>query len=319
MPVPTLYELSKTRMIQNIPLLTDIGDLPYSFLAPILRHIQTPTQLLTLESNCPQILGEDGEIWLRFIKRDIPDWEAKPHEPRDPKNWGKVYKKLLRDAEREKAEQEEMLKESMRRLKEGREGNRTLIVEGRTGYDPSMRKWGYGSRGSSGGGGGSSTRWGDPAAPKKTGKVIFDKLRRGVFDAKQARPKATQMPAHLLQERKGVVKQAPARLVRMNENEGPKAVDASRQASAPIVARNSFPHPTLRKQPIPQPQSRPQPQQSSSRPAPEPKIQRASLPAGQTFTAPKLQPQAGDAPRPMKRRREQTVSLFHDTKKMKRH
>jgi elongin-A len=315
MPVPTLYELSKTRMIQNISLLTDIGDLPYSFLAPILRHIQTPSQLLTLEANCPQVLGEDGEIWLRFIKRDIPEWESKPHEPRDPKNWGKVYKKLKRDAEQEKQEQEDMLKESMRRLQEGREGNRTLIVEGRTGYDPSMRKWGYGSRGTGGGGGGASTRWGDPAAPKKTGKVIFDRLRRGVFDAKQAMPKATQMPAHLLQERKGIVKQAPARLVRMNENEGPKTVDVSKRAPAPVAPKSRFPHPTLRKQPVPQPQ----PQQSASRPKPEPKIQRTTLPAGQTFTAPKLQPQAGDAPRPLKRRREQAVSLFHDTKKMKRH
>lgn len=302
------------RTIQNIGMLTDIGDLPYSFLAPILRHIQNPQQLIELEENCPQILGETAEIWLRFIKRDIPNWEAKPHQPRDDKNWSKVYKKLKKDAEREKADQEEALKEQMRALQQNRAGNQTLIVEGRTGYDPAARKWGYGSRGT-GGGGRSGSSWGDPAAPKKTGKVIFDKLRRGVYDSKQARPKATQMPAHLLQERKGVVREAPARLVRMNENEGPKKMVISRQASASVVGRNGIPHPTMRKPITSRPV--PQPQQSVPTPTPEKKIQRASLPAGQHFTAPKLTVQNSDAVRPPKRRREVAPSLFHNLKKRK--
>jgi elongin-A len=89
MPVASLFELARQRLIKNIDMLRDVGDLPYSFLQPVLRFVQSPDQLLELEANCPQLLGETGEIWLRFIKRDIPDWEKKPHEPRDPRNWRK--------------------------------------------------------------------------------------------------------------------------------------------------------------------------------------------------------------------------------------
>ncbi|KAF2711310.1 hypothetical protein K504DRAFT_465075 [Pleomassaria siparia CBS 279.74] len=325
MPVQSLYELSKMRLIQNIGMLDDIGDIPYDFLAPILRHIQNPQQLIELEERCPQLLGETGEIWMRYIKRDIPNWETKPHQPRNPHNYSKVYKKLLKDAEREKFEQEEALKESMRALQQDRNKNKTLIVEGRTGYDPAMKRWGFGSRGAVGGGSRGGSGWGDPAAPKKTGKVLVDKLRRGAYDQKLARPKATQMPAHLLAQRKGMVAQAPARLVRMNENAGfeaPKKMVISRSASASMVGRNSIPHPTLRKPIIrtgpAQPQAQPASQQSvsSAAPASEKKVVERPTLGGQQFLAPKLQPQ-GDGLRPNKRKPPPKASLFHNFKKRK--
>ena len=318
MPAHTLYDLAKQQLIRNISILDDIGDIPYSFLAPVLRHIQNPQQLIELEARCPQLPGETGEIWQRFIKRDIPNWDSRSYQPKDPKNWSRAYKKLLRDAEREKFEQEEALKESMRALQKSREGNKTLIVEGKTGYDPANRRWGYGSRGTGTGvwkGGGS---WGDPAAPRKTGKIVLDKLRRGVFDHKMARPKATMMPAHILAERRGVVKSVPERLVRMTQNEGPKNEATPKPASVPVVERSGFPNPTLRK-PITS-RAVPQPQQGSSsanKATSDKSAQRPSLPAGQHFTAPKLQASSSDAPRPVKRRKEGAPSVFHPSKKRK--
>ncbi|KAF2650963.1 hypothetical protein K491DRAFT_696867 [Lophiostoma macrostomum CBS 122681] len=289
MPAPSLYDLSKARLIANINMLDDIGDLPYSFLAPILRHVQNPSQLLEIETNCPQILGETGEIWIRFIRRDIPNWDKKPHQPRDPKNWSKVYRKLKKDAENEKKGQEEQLKEQMRALQKDRDVNKTQIVDASRIQVPRSRPWGFGG----GGGGG----WEKSGAPAKTGKVAFDKLRRGIFDQKQARPKATRMPTHLLEQRKGKVAQAPARLVRMNEAEAPSRMMLSKGASATVAqGLGSSSRPTLHSSPE--------------------KPQRASLPAGQHFTAPKIRPQSSGPAPPPKRKREE-VNLFMQPKRRK--
>lgn len=285
------------RLVQNVHMIDDIGDLPYAFLAPVLRHIQNPDQLAELENNCPQILGETGEIWLRFIKRDIPNWNDKPHQPRDPKNWCKVYKKLKRDAEKEEEAQKEVLKQRMQALQKDRKGHQTTIVEARTviGQASRRRAFNLGSGGSS---------WGNPAAPAKTGKAAFDKLRRGIFDQKQARPKASQIPTHLLAERKrpGVV-QAPARLVRMKENEAPRRMVISRQTHTPGASRDVT-SPTTARSNI---TSRPVPQVNVPK---EEKPQRARLPPGQQFTAPKPQTSRPEGSLVVKRRREEPSILF---------
>ncbi|KAF2244871.1 hypothetical protein BU26DRAFT_490975 [Trematosphaeria pertusa] len=304
MPALSLFDLSKQRMIQNIHMLTDIGDLPYSFLAPVLRHIQNPDQLAELEGNCPQVLGETGDIWLRFIKRDIPNWDKKPFEPRDAKNWSKAYRKLKRDAEKEEEAQKEALKQQMQALQKNRIGHQTTIVEGRTGYGPSARRKGFAF-----GGAGASTSWGNPAAPAKTGKAVFDKLRRGIFDQKQARPKASQMPMHMLAERRATVKQAPARLVRMQENEAPKRMVISREASASLARSNSVPSSASG----PKITSRPAPQTTV---ATAEKPRRTHLPVGQQFSAPKLQPQR-PAGAPVPKRRREAPSIFHNPKRRK--
>jgi elongin-A len=69
------------------------------------------------EQNTPQIRGETGDIWLRLIKRDIPNWRNKPHEPTNPESWWKVYKKLKREADLEERKAEQMLKDKMSDIK----------------------------------------------------------------------------------------------------------------------------------------------------------------------------------------------------------
>ncbi|KAF2878068.1 RNA polymerase II transcription factor SIII subunit A-domain-containing protein [Massariosphaeria phaeospora] len=307
MPVPRLYDLSKQRLLQNVHILTDIGDLPYWFLAPILRHLENPSQLRELEKNCPQLLGETGEIWLKFIKRDIPNWNKKPYEPNDPKNWSKAYRKLKKDAEAEKAQQEETLREQMRAIQQNKAGNQTRIVEARTGYDPRDRKTrGFGR------GGGFST---GPAPPAKTGKLAFDKLRRGVHDQKIARPKATHTPNHLLDKRRGQVLQAPARLVRMHENAPatPPTIVVAKHASGLPGDRTGSTNarPKITARPIPR----------EGVAVVGQKVQRPSLPVGQQFTAPRLQAQqsasGGAAPVIMRKRRRAEPSIFHEPKKRK--
>ncbi|KAL6707602.1 hypothetical protein ACN47E_003952 [Coniothyrium glycines] len=300
MPVPALFELAKQRLVKNIDMLNDVGDLPYSFLEPVLRFIQNPDQLQELEENCTQLLGETGDIWLRFIKRDIPNWDQRPYEPRDPRKWSKVYRKLKKDTEKEKLADAEALKQQMKALQNDRAQNKTLIVDSKVGYGNNSSK--FFTRGS---GGGSS--WGPPSgAPTKTGKVAFDKLRRGVFDHKRERPKASQMPAHILAQRKMQLKQAPARMVRMAETDAaaPKTMVLSKQASASMAPRasgssSSKPHITQR--PV-------VPQKALST--------RTSLPTDQTFHAPRLKSTtqevaAASAP---KRKRE-AYSMFQPKKR----
>jgi elongin-A len=296
MPVPSLYELARQRLIKNIDMLTDIGDIPFDFLEPVLRHIQNPAQLQELEENCEQIQGKTGEIWKRYIKRDVPDWDKKPHTPRDDKNWSKVYRKLMRDAEKEKLDQENQLKEQMKALQAGRDVNKTVIMTTHKSYG--SRPGGHWSTG----GGGS---FGRAAPPAKTGKVAMDKLKRGMFDRNQARTKATQTPQHQLAMKKNMVSAIPERLVRMAQQEAPKKMVLSKQASASTADRRP-PKSTLSQQQIKQ-RPAPAPQQSVAPP-------RTSL-AGQQVTAPRLKPTAsgiGSASAP-KRKREGS-SMFQPTK-----
>ena len=58
----------------------------------MLLRVENPDQLRQIEMASPQIAGEDGEIWMEYIKRDIAKWQDKAHEPKNPKNWYKVYR-----------------------------------------------------------------------------------------------------------------------------------------------------------------------------------------------------------------------------------
>lgn len=82
-----------------------------------------------IEIASPQICGADGDLWLEFIKRDIPNWTAKPHTPRNPKSWYKVYKKLLAESKREVEEDAVMLKAELDRIKQEQAKNTIKTVE----------------------------------------------------------------------------------------------------------------------------------------------------------------------------------------------
>jgi elongin-A len=202
----SLLAMSRRCATRNIETLYDVGPThPYSFWRPILLKIENPDQLKELETTCPQLHGETGEIWQRFIKRDILGWETKRREPADPKNWWKLYRKLKADAEREKQAQEDELRERMRKLNEDKQANTSIIVEARTGYTPRPQR-----------------RFGVPTGPRpppaaKNARTALDKLKRSMYDQNQARPKAAMMPNRLLEERRGRVVQAPKSMVEDNK------------------------------------------------------------------------------------------------------
>ncbi|KAL8818360.1 MAG: hypothetical protein Q9191_007958 [Dirinaria sp. TL-2023a] len=84
--------------IKNIKALTDIGEAPYnSSIRTLLLAIEQPDQLREIEENCPQIIGHDAEVWIKFIRRDVPEYaDEDPPIPTEPHKWHIFYRRLLK-------------------------------------------------------------------------------------------------------------------------------------------------------------------------------------------------------------------------------
>ncbi|MCJ1404755.1 hypothetical protein MMC11_007981 [Xylographa trunciseda] len=132
MPVASLYYLARKACIKNIRSITDVGDIPYDLIRPVLLKLENPEQLHVLEEASPQLCGIDEELWRMFIARDIPKWESKPHEPKNPKNWYKVYRKLRLENQNEVDADAELLKAKMEGIKNEKAKHTSKVVDPRT-------------------------------------------------------------------------------------------------------------------------------------------------------------------------------------------
>ena len=215
MPVPTLWDLSKAKLIQYIDCLDDVGDYPYELLRDVLIKIKSPDQLAKLETNSPQICGFTWRSWKKFIERDIPAWLHPQPEP-DPESekenqalWTrKLYRKLMKHTEHERKAQEEVLKANLKKIQDARQ-EKTAILDSTKGHytGGGGRRWG----GASG-----IRRQGSSTYVPKTGKPQLDKLRKSLATtAAIPKPKAAPVgfrnrPASEM----GTVKAAPAHMIR---------------------------------------------------------------------------------------------------------
>ncbi|KAK0307262.1 hypothetical protein LTR01_005908 [Friedmanniomyces endolithicus] len=129
MPAPTLLSMAIRACTRNITGITDVADIPYNIIHPVLKKIQNPAQLHEIETHCPQIADASADLWRAFIARDIPNWPAKILEPKNPRSWWKVYRKLVADEKRAKHAQEEELRAAMSGLSAKREENKAMYVE----------------------------------------------------------------------------------------------------------------------------------------------------------------------------------------------
>ena len=129
--------------------ITDVGDAPYQTVRSVLLRVENPQQLVSImlplappafyHADChlqrkielasPQICGLDGEIWLEFIKRDVPNWDKKPYEPENPKKWYKAYKKLVMDSQKEVETDAAELKATLDRIKQDQALHKAQQVE----------------------------------------------------------------------------------------------------------------------------------------------------------------------------------------------
>jgi elongin-A len=145
--VDSLLDMSKRATARYANIITDFGELPYELMRSALLKIEKPEHLVrkppstfdpernltpsqyNVEQKCPQFIGKDRECWINFLKRDVPNWQSKPHEPSKPENWFKAYQKLKKQAEAEMSKGEDSLKAALAGLKEEREKNTSTIVK----------------------------------------------------------------------------------------------------------------------------------------------------------------------------------------------
>lgn len=129
MPPSSLVRMATRACIKNLRSITDVGEAPYQIVRAILLRIENPQQLRQIELASPQICGPDGEIWLEFIKRDVPNWDKKPYEPENPKKWYKTYKKLVIDSQKEVEDDAAYLKATLDKIKQDQAQHKAQQVE----------------------------------------------------------------------------------------------------------------------------------------------------------------------------------------------
>ncbi|KAJ8071721.1 hypothetical protein OCU04_002037 [Sclerotinia nivalis] len=214
----SLLKIAKAACIKAAPGLTDIGDVHYELIRPILKTaVINPEQLHIIELNSPQIKGEDAELWKAFIARDIPNWRTKNYVPRDPTKWYEVYQKYKTEHEVEIARDRENLKNSMNALQQRKQDHVSKFVDIRA--LPKIPR-DYGMRPNNGGvpltkGRGlqgaapSSLSWGSGSRTKmKDGTSVLTRARREAKEMSQRSKLNT--PTSMLSGRLGQVKRAPA-------------------------------------------------------------------------------------------------------------
>lgn len=114
------------------PGLNDVGDFEYWKIRTVLQRIDSPEQLHQIETNSPQIKGEDAELWRTFIKRDIPNWASKNYAPKNPTKWYEVYCKYKKEQRKDIERDEEILRNTMLGIKKQKETMVSKVVDLRT-------------------------------------------------------------------------------------------------------------------------------------------------------------------------------------------
>ncbi|KAE8138314.1 putative RNA polymerase II transcription factor SIII subunit A [Aspergillus pseudotamarii] len=130
MPPPSLLQLCTATAVKNVKYLNDIGNVPYILARPFLLKIESPEKLRTLELQSPHIIDEDKELWLEFIKRDIPRWDEYDIQEQSD-CWYDVYCDLRERVQREVDEDAEKLKLALDGISSERAKNSVNFVPDR--------------------------------------------------------------------------------------------------------------------------------------------------------------------------------------------
>ncbi|KAL1967843.1 hypothetical protein VTN77DRAFT_2532 [Rasamsonia byssochlamydoides] len=128
MPAPSLRAICTRTAIQNAKNLMDIGNIPYSLARPFLLKIESPAQLRTLELQSPHIMQDDRELWIEFIKRDVPQWD-RFELPETSDCWYDIYRDLIEQVQREVDEDAARLKMAVDQInsKRASSGSKFLV------------------------------------------------------------------------------------------------------------------------------------------------------------------------------------------------
>lgn len=226
---PTLFAMAMRNGIRNVDLIDSIGDIPYAMVEPILKHIKSPQQLRELEENSPHIKAHSKDLWLAFIRRDIPRYEQKMMIPKNPHNWGGIYRYMLKQDQKAKVEQEEQLRKAMQGITDSQVKSTYLpqvVKQAEKQTDFVDGNWNYNKRHSG---------WATPRIPTvknaKAGQFIAA-LKREAQDTQATRNLAARRAkgaqAHSIPSVKSQIKTAPYTM--LADHQAPKVSAAMRRA-----------------------------------------------------------------------------------------
>jgi elongin-A len=135
MGVISLYALAKRACIKNISSITDIGDIPYEHIRPILVRVENPQQLRNLEKTSPHLLSSTHELWAEIIKRGVENGAQKLERELEENNRRPSYK-LWQKLCREDKEAIELLSakmlEDQRKTKDAAASRTIQVVDAKT-------------------------------------------------------------------------------------------------------------------------------------------------------------------------------------------
>ncbi|KAL2838495.1 RNA polymerase II transcription factor SIII subunit A-domain-containing protein [Aspergillus pseudodeflectus] len=267
MPAPSLRHLCTATAIRNVKYLNDIGNIPYELARPFLLKIESPEKLRSLELQSPHLMKDDVELWLEFIKRDIPRSDE-IELPEQPDCWYDVYCDLREQVQRAVDEDAEKLKMALDGISSERAKHSAILVDRRSLHLPRERptaKQRYASFDRKMGGiapvfssknrSGSSSdpqgtpiwSFGRPSAPRETKK-------KNIFTATKRNP-ALAVPTKQLNNRATQVRQAPRSLIEEHRRPPESAIPqrptlrvpgrsgsqaAGRSHSSPVVVNSSL-------------------------------------------------------------------------------
>ncbi|KAJ5287031.1 hypothetical protein N7478_002717 [Penicillium angulare] len=129
MPAPSLLQLATSTAIKHVKLLNDVGNLPYALVRPILLKVDNPEKLHSMEQLSPHLADEDQEIWLEFIRRDIPQWD-RYELPKSTNKWYEIYCDLQEDVQRALDADAEKMKMALDGIKSERTRLTPKIIAG---------------------------------------------------------------------------------------------------------------------------------------------------------------------------------------------
>ncbi|CAI7662028.1 unnamed protein product [Penicillium pancosmium] len=253
MPAPTLKQLATATAIKHVKMLDDIGSLPYALARPMLLKVDNPEKLHSMELLSPHLAEEDQEIWLEFIKRDIPQWDTYDI-PRHSNQWYEIYCDLREEVQRSLDADAEKLKMAIDGIQSQKARLTPKIIAGPRGkHRPSMRQI-YASKDRKMGGipppvnkssnissasdSSSSFTFGGTSRVSGFGSAGSKPPKKSIF-APQRRNNALAIPTKHLSTRASRVKQAPRSLIEEHRRPMDPPASASASTSAPASSSTS--------------------------------------------------------------------------------
>lgn len=130
----SLKRMALAVALRNIASITDVGEMAFADVKPILMHIENPAQLHLLETNCPQLAAETDQmavVWGRLLTKKVPGWDKKgflTDEELQTMSWIDIYTTVKAAMDAEMAAAEDRLKQKMAGFTKAKEEKAALFL-----------------------------------------------------------------------------------------------------------------------------------------------------------------------------------------------